>query len=202
MENFKASKWTSIKSGMASQILKQEYQADSPSEEKGNNTLRGEYGERLKARQALKAFYGIKERQFKKTFRKSNFDRRRSSKSFLGLLERRLDIILVRTGLAKTIFQAKQRILHGFFLVNNRRVKSPSYKIRDGEILQIHEKHWKRIYTEVVDRLKDHEDFRYPPDYLLIDFYTLNVIFLREPTINEVVYPWNANIKLIRENYR
>jgi len=200
--SFKNNKWASILRYTNSQIDLEGYLR---SKEPGLGevpTLAGEYGDQLRARQAIKAFYGLKEKKFKKIFRESNFDRRRSQKTFLGLLERRLDIVLVRTGLANTIFQAKQRILHGFYLINGKKIKSPSYRIKNGEILQIKEIHWKKVYEDLNHRIEKNDDIRYPPDYLLIDFYTLNVIFLREPSINEVIYPWHANIKLVREYYR
>ncbi|MEM3408194.1 MAG: 30S ribosomal protein S4 [Candidatus Micrarchaeia archaeon] len=45
------------------------------------------------------------------------------------ILERRLQTIVVRNGLAKSMRQARQLITHGYISVNGRKVRSPSYQV-------------------------------------------------------------------------
>ncbi len=49
------------------------------------------------------------------------------------LLERRLQTMVYRLGLAKTVHQARQLIVHGHISVNGRRVRSPGYIVKRGE---------------------------------------------------------------------
>lgn len=53
------------------------------------------------------------------------------------ILERRLQTIVYRKGLANTVNQARQFVSHGHILVNNRRVRIPSYKVEIDEEDQI-----------------------------------------------------------------
>ena len=49
------------------------------------------------------------------------------------ILERRLQTIVFRKGLAKSIYQARQLITHGHISINNRRVRSPGYLVPKEE---------------------------------------------------------------------
>jgi small subunit ribosomal protein S4 len=49
------------------------------------------------------------------------------------ILERRLQTVVFRKGLAKSIYQARQLITHGHIAVNNRRVTVPSYLVTREE---------------------------------------------------------------------
>jgi len=53
--------------------------------------------------------------------------------SIEDLLERRLQTIVFRKGLARTIFQARQLITHGHITIGNRRVTVPSYNVSKTE---------------------------------------------------------------------
>ncbi len=57
--------------------------------------------------------------------------------SIEDLLERRLQTIVFRKGLARTIFQARQLITHGHITIGNRRVTVPSYTVAKAEEDQV-----------------------------------------------------------------
>ncbi len=53
--------------------------------------------------------------------------------SVQDLLERRLQTIVYRKGLARTIYQARQLIVHGHIAIGGRRVTSPGYLVSREE---------------------------------------------------------------------
>ena len=58
----------------------------------------------------------------------------------IGLLERRLDIVIYRLNFVPTVFAARQFVNHGHVLVNGRRVNIPSYAVREGDAIEVREK--------------------------------------------------------------
>ena len=89
-----------------------------------------EYGRQLKEKQKVKEIYGIRERQFRRFFDIASRGQEATGEALLSLLERRLDNVLYRAKLANTRTQARQIIVHGHILVNNKKVYSPSYLVK------------------------------------------------------------------------
>ena len=79
----------------------------------------GDYGLQLRAKQKLKGYYGdITEKQFKRAYQEANRMKGDTSQNLIGLLERRLDMIVYRAKFAPTIFAARQIVSHGNIRVN------------------------------------------------------------------------------------
>jgi small subunit ribosomal protein S4 len=57
--------------------------------------------------------------------------------TLLQLLERRLDNVVYRLGLATSRPQARQLVRHGHFLVNGKKVDIPSYSVREGDVISV-----------------------------------------------------------------
>jgi small subunit ribosomal protein S4 len=95
------------------------------------------YGVRLREKQKLKRYYGVLERQFRRLFQIAERTPGNTGDALLSLLERRLDNVVCRLGLARSRAQARQLIRHGHVLVNRRRVDIPSYLIRIGDTISI-----------------------------------------------------------------
>lgn len=96
------------------------------------------FQKRLFEKQQLKNFYGcIPEYQLKNLFKKLNKKENKINtfKNFILFLESRLDIVVVRLKLAKTIFQSKQLINHGKIQVNNQIVNKSNYLLKKGDII-------------------------------------------------------------------
>jgi len=88
-----------------------------------------EYGRQLEEKQKVKELYGVREKQFRRFFEIATKGKEASGEALLSLLERRLDNVLYRAKLASTRAQARQIIVHGHVLVNNKKVYSPSYLV-------------------------------------------------------------------------
>ena len=96
-----------------------------------------EYGRQMLEKQKAKQIYGVMERQFRNIFEKARKQGGATDKNLLALLERRLDNVVYRIGLAKTRAQARQYVGHGFFTVNGRNLKVPSSMVRAGDTIVI-----------------------------------------------------------------
>ena len=99
-----------------------------------------EYGSQMKEKQKVKFVYGVLERQFRNYFEKAERQKGITGENLLVLLERRLDNLVYRMGLASRRTQARQLVMHGHFEVGGRRVDIPSYLVRSGEVIKVCEK--------------------------------------------------------------
>ncbi len=93
------------------------------------NYKMSEYGRQLEEKQKVKQLYGVREKQFRRFFDIADKGKEATGEALLSLLERRLDNVLYRAKLAVTRTQARQIIVHGHILVNNKKVYSPSYLV-------------------------------------------------------------------------
>src|SRR3989344_6013088 len=119
-----------------------------------------EYGRMLREKQALKALYGLRERQFKRYVKESTAMRGKVDIANLLVqrLEKRLDNVVYRLGFAITREQARQLVSHGPFLVNGRKVTIPSYQVsaQDKIFLKTPSRD-KGVFRELTERLKKHQ---------------------------------------------
>jgi len=92
-----------------------------------------DYGVQLREKQKLRRTYGVVERQFRRYFAEAERRPGITGELLLQLLERRLDNVVWRLGLAASRAQARISIVHGHFAVNGRPVSVPSYLVRVGE---------------------------------------------------------------------
>lgn len=101
---------------------------------------RSEYAEQLLAKQVVRRYYGMLERQFAKTFQKAQRMHGNSGLNFLRLLELRLQTQVYRLGYARTVEQARQLVSHGHVTVNGQRVNIPSYTCKVGDVVGLRAK--------------------------------------------------------------
>jgi small subunit ribosomal protein S4 len=108
--------------------------------EKNRDRRTSEYGEQLLAKQVIRRYYHVMEKQFRKTFDRAQNMRGNSSLNFLRLLELRLATIVWRLGYANTIFQARQMVVHCHITVNGTVVNVPSFTCRVGDVIAVRER--------------------------------------------------------------
>jgi small subunit ribosomal protein S4 len=99
-----------------------------------------EYGEQLLAKQVIRRYYHMLERQFHNTFKKAQRMHGNTSLNFLRLLELRLQTVVWRLGFARTIFQARQMVTHGHIVVNGRVVDIPSFQLKVGDVIEVRDR--------------------------------------------------------------
>jgi len=98
-----------------------------------------EYGLQLREKQKARRSYGLLERQFRRYFELAERKRGVTGDNLLQLLERRLDNVVYRLGLAASRMEARQLVRHGQFLVNGRKVNIPSFLVREGDLVAVKE---------------------------------------------------------------
>ena len=100
-----------------------------------------EYGTQLREKQKLRFMYGLTERQFRNLFKRAGKIKEGThGTNFMVLLERRLDNMVYRLGLATTRRQARQLVNHGHITVDGKRVDIPSYEVAVGQIIGVRER--------------------------------------------------------------
>jgi small subunit ribosomal protein S4 len=95
------------------------------------------YGLQLREKQKVKRIYGVLENQFRRYFETAERTRGITGETLLQLLERRLDNVIYRLGLATSRPQARQLVRHGHFMVNGRKVDVPSYLVKAGDVINV-----------------------------------------------------------------
>jgi len=101
---------------------------------------RSEYGLQLREKQKARRIYGVLEKQFKLYYEKAARQGGITGENLLILLERRLDNVVYRAGLANSRAEGRQLILHGHYQVNGIKVNIPSFLVKVGDILKVAEK--------------------------------------------------------------
>jgi small subunit ribosomal protein S4 len=109
------------------------------------------YGLQLREKQKAKRIYGVLERQFRRYFAWAEAEKGVTGENLLKLLERRLDNVVFRLGMAASRREARQIVAHGHVQVNGRKVSVPSYIVKVGEVVQLRPS--SKMEGRVVDNL-------------------------------------------------
>lgn len=99
-----------------------------------------EYGEQLLAKQVIRRYYNLLEKQFHNTFTRAQRMTGNTSLNFLRLLELRLATAVWRLGYARSPFQARQMVSHGHVTVNGRLVNIPSFLLKVGDQIAVRDR--------------------------------------------------------------
>jgi small subunit ribosomal protein S4 len=158
-----------------------------------------EYGPgQLRAKQKLKGYYGdLTEKQFRKIYGEAERVKGDTGEMLVGLLERRLDAVVYRAKFVPTVFAARQFVNHGHVSVNGKRVNIASYRVKEGDVVEVREK--SKQLAIVIEALASGE--RDIPDYLEVDTNKKVVKFVRTPGLGDVPYPVKMEPNLIVEYY-
>ena len=98
---------------------------------------KSEYSLQLTEKQKVKFVYGIMEKQFRAYYEKAEKAEGKTGAVLLTLIERRLDNVVFRLGLASTRREARQLVSHAHFTVNGKKVNIPSYLVKVGDVIAV-----------------------------------------------------------------
>ena len=153
------------------------------------------YGLQLLEKQRLRAYYGVLEKQFSNYVKKAMKLEGETGTILIQLLECRLDNLVYRLGMASSIRQARQMVVHGHILVNGKKVDRPSYGVSVGDEISLREKSQKNsMFTE---NFQQNADSQY--SYLSKNVEKFSGILTKTPERNEV--PIEINDILVVEYY-
>lgn len=110
-----------------------------------------QYSLQLREKQKVKRLYGLLEKQFSKLMEEANRTQGQSGVSLLQFLERRLDNVIYRAGLAPSRRAARQLVTHGHFMFNDRRVDIPSIRVKEGDNIVLRPKSHSSDYFKRLD---------------------------------------------------
>jgi len=159
---------------------------------------KSDFGLQLMAKQKLKGYYGnITEKQFRRIYAEADRRKGNTAEHLIGLLEHRLDAVVYRAKFVPTVFASRQFVNHGHVTVNGKRVNIPSYRVREGDVIQVREK--SRQLPIVLEAADSPE--REVPDYITADHSKMAATFVRTPTLSDVPYPVQMEPNLVVEFY-
>ena len=98
-----------------------------------------EYGMQLREKQKTKRYYGVLETQFRNCYAEAERQSGMTGENLLVLLERRLDNVVYRMGMAESRKEARQLVLHAHFTLNGKKVNIPSITVKVGDVIAIKE---------------------------------------------------------------
>lgn len=145
-----------------------------------------EYGMQLKEKQKAKFIYGVLEKQFRAYYDKAKTMPGVTGENLLGLLERRIDNVVFRLGLASTRRQARQLVSHGHITVNGKRLDIPSALIKVSDVIGVKEK---SRGTALFKEIAESKNALNVPAWLTADIQNLSGSVTRFPNRDEIDIP-------------
>lgn len=99
----------------------------------------GEYGKHLREKQKTRRYYGVLEKQFRHYYDMAEKMEGITGANMLIFLERRLDNVIYRMGMAESRKEARQLVLHAHFTLNGKKVSIPSMLVKPGDVIALKE---------------------------------------------------------------
>lgn len=154
-----------------------------------------DYGIRLNEKQKLRYHYNVLEKQFRRYVDDAKRRKGNTGAVLLQLLEQRLDNVVRRAGVVRTIWAARQMVAHGHVKVNGRKVDRPSFHVGVGDVVSFKPK----VHGMVRDNMESIVG-HIVPEWLEFTPAELSIRVVAEPTPDQV--PFDVNTNLIVEFYR
>ena len=154
-----------------------------------------EYGVRLTEKQKLRFHYGMLEKQFRKFLDIAKKSKGNTANTMMQILETRLDNVLRRLGVAKTIWAARQIVAHGHVIVDGKKTDISSYRVEQGQTITFKEGIHK-VLRDNMEQIGSHT----VPNWLEWNPAQLTGKINALPTAEDV--PFEVNMNLIIEFYR
>ncbi|GII27869.1 30S ribosomal protein S4 [Planotetraspora mira] len=164
---------------------------------KTNRRTTGDYGMRLLEKQKLRWYYDVSERQLRRYWDLAARRPGRSGEELLVILETRLASLVLRAGLAPSIYAARQYVNHGHITVDGRKVDIPSYLVKPGQVVGVRARS-RAMQPFVAAAEGVYADDRIAP-YLSVDHGELRFTLVERPTREHIVVP--VDEQLVVEHY-
>jgi small subunit ribosomal protein S4 len=150
-----------------------------------------EYGVQFREKQKAKRYYGVLENQFKGYFEKAEKTEGVTGENLLSLLERRLDNVVYRIGLADSRKEARQLVTHGHFRLNGKKVNIPSMIVRAGDVITLREA---SRSSEKFKALIEAMDTRITPKWIELDKGEVVAKIAALPQRDDVDFPFEEHL--------
>ncbi len=180
--------------GARSESGKLERRMQPPGMHYWRRSRRSDYGQRLREKQKVKRYYGVRDRQFMNYYRKAASMKGDTGAALLQLLERRLDNVIYKLGFAQSRAAARQTVTHGHIYINGRRLNVPSYMVQVGDKISVKESD--RSRNLVRSRLEELGE-PHVQEWLRLDLPKMEGEIVSLPTPEDVLIP--VEVQLIVE---
>jgi len=164
----------------------------------GRGVRLSDYKKRLTEKQRLRFSYWLPEKQFRNYLEKAMRQPGVAGENLLKLLERRLDNLVYRMGFAATRLAARQMVVHGHIMVNNRKTSAPSYLAKVGDIISVRGGGESKDTAFVQEEL-ERSASRPKVPYIEVDRTNLQGKLISIPQRDEI--PMDLNENLVVEYY-
>ena len=156
------------------------------------------YGLQLREKQRIAHYYDIRNNQLRHYIQVASSRGRSTQEGLQEVLESRLDNVIRRIHWARTIWQARQMVVHGHFLIDGRKVDRPSFCVKQGQVISVNKR--SQSFIQQCAESAAEVGFRIP-DWLSVDKEKLQAIILHLPRFDEVLLPFEADYGRIIEFY-
>ena len=151
----------------------------------------GEYGLQLREKQTTKRYYGVLERQFRNYYDEAARKEGMTGENLLVLLERRLDNVVYRMGLAESHKEARQLVLHCHFTLNGKKVNIPSILVKPGDVIAVKEA---SRSSEKIKALAEALESKTAPKWLEVDKANLSAKVVSMPAREDIDFDFNEQL--------
>ncbi len=166
--------------------MEKQWRSNPPGRNAWRRGKSSNYAVRLREKQKVKRYYGLLENQFMRYFRHAERMRVNTGEALFGLIERRLDNVVYKTGFAPSRKSARQMVVHGHIYVNGRRVDRPGFQVSQGDRVAI--KSTDRSRSLAKNNLEMFEGL-VPQSWLQVDMEKLEATVSALPTRDDVQIP-------------
>ena len=150
-----------------------------------------EYGMQLRETEKTKRYYGVLERQFVNYFEEADRTKGMTGENLICLLERRLDNVVYRMGMAASRKEARQLVLHGHFTLNGKNVNIPSLIVKTGDVISVKEASRASVKIKA---LAEDLATKTAPKWLDVDKNGLSVKVATLPARDDVDFDFNEQL--------
>ncbi|MEO1128141.1 MAG: 30S ribosomal protein S4 [Planctomycetota bacterium] len=154
-----------------------------------------DYGVRLNEKQKLRYHYNVLEKQFRRYMDAAKRRKGNTGEVLMQLLEQRLDNVLRRAGVVRTIWASRQMVVHGHVIVNGRKTDRPSFSVSVGDVITFKPK----VHGMIRDNMESIVG-HIVPEWLEFTPAELSLRVVADPTADQA--PFDVNTNLIVEFYR
>ena len=151
----------------------------------------GEYGVQLREKQATRRYYGVLEKQFKNYYEEAARKEGLTGENLLVLLERRLDNVVFRMGLAESHRDARQLVLHAHFTLNGKKVNIPSILVKPGDVISVKES---SRDSAKIKGLAEALESKNAPKWLDVDKTNLQAKVVSFPAREDIDFDFNEQL--------
>ena len=165
--------------------------ATAPGQHGAVNKKMREYGKQFREKQAAKRYYGVLEKQFLNYFKEAERKEGMAGENLLTLIERRLDNVVYRMGMAESRKEARQLVLHEHFELNGKKVNIPSIIVSAGDEIKVRENFRSSAKCKA---LAEGLDSKIAPKWLSVDKAGLSAKVVALPARDDIDFEFNEQL--------